>query len=89
MLYAEPVHENMWKQEEEVIVCSDEPLSPFAKAESLAEGGASCQSTSSRLFRFYPSTMLGLQACVMSDFDTGVGHSSPSFCAHAASTLFN
>lgn len=60
MLYAEPVHENMWKQEEGVIMCSDEPRSPFAKAESFAEGGASGQPTSSRLFRVYPSTVLGL-----------------------------
>lgn len=52
MLYAEPVYENMWKQEEEVIVCSDEPLSPFAKAESLAEGGASCQPISSKTLPF-------------------------------------
>lgn len=55
MLYAEPVHENMWKQEEEVIVCSDEPLSPFAKAESLAEGRASCQPTSSMTLPFLSS----------------------------------
>lgn len=52
MLYAEPVHENMWKQEGEVVVCSDEALSPFSKAESLAEGGASWQPTSSRTLPF-------------------------------------